>query len=143
MEQFLDFLLRHWMLTGTFVILLAWLFQTGTGSVVQGIKTLSVSDAISKVNHDKGIFIDVRPEEKYQSGYIVNSVNIPLASLSDKPKKLPRTKSKPIIVVCQIGQSAIKGAKLLEEAGYENVFVLRGGIKDWQFAEMPLVTKES
>lgn len=139
MEQIFDFLARHWFLTGTFVLLLIWLLQTGSSKVVQGMELLTAAEAINKVNHENGIFVDIRGNEQFDNGHIVNSLNIPLADLENNLKKLAKAKKKPVIVVCQIGQSAIKGAKLLKDKEFDSVYVLQGGIREWSSASLPLV----
>ncbi len=141
MNIFLEFLVNHWMLTGTFVVLLAWLFQSGTSKVVKGIQILSVAECVQKINHEHGALIDIREESKFNNGHIVNSVNSPLANLENDLKKIQKYKAKPAIVVCQNGQSSIRGAELLKKNGFDNVNALKGGIQEWLAADLPLVKK--
>ena len=44
-----------------------------------------------------------------------------------------------MVLVCKTGQSAGDAAKRLKKAGFEQVYVLDGGIGGWQQADLPLV----
>ncbi|NQY42042.1 MAG: rhodanese-like domain-containing protein [Legionellales bacterium] len=141
MEKFLEFLVNHWVLTGTFIVLLAWLFQTESNKVIRGIQMLTTSECVQKVNHDNGVILDIREETKFNDGYIVNAVNCPLAGLENNFKKLQKYKNKPIIVTCQNGQTCVSGAELLKKGGFEKIYALKGGIQEWVSSGLPLVKK--
>ncbi len=139
MEHVLEFLVEHWALTGTFVLLLLWLSQVSTGKVVKGVEMLTPGECIQKINKEQGVLIDIRDESKFGQGHIVNSINMQLSLLESDTKKLQKYKTKPIIMVCQLGQPAVKAAKIMKDNGFETVFCLKGGIQAWVADELPLV----
>ena len=72
-----------------------------------------------------GIIIDVRSEDKFYSGHIENSLNIPLGEL---PSKLDYLKDKyqAIITCCASGIRSAGAQKLLSSKGDTNV--VNGGV---------------
>jgi rhodanese-related sulfurtransferase len=42
-------------------------------------------------------------------------------------------------VVCKSGQTAVESANLLAKAGFEQVYLLKGGLLSWSEAKMPLI----
>lgn len=73
------------------------------------------------------IFIDVRSQGEVASGAMEGAINIPLAEISGKAKKLPSEKSKPIVVFCASGMRSGMARKALLSLGYEQV-INGGGI---------------
>lgn len=54
------------------------------------ISRVSLSDAKLAYDKNTAIFIDVRDSGSYESGHIVNALNIPLAELEDRLAEIPR-----------------------------------------------------
>ncbi len=98
-------------------------------------KSMSLSDAVLAVNKNKGIYLDVRNEESYKKAHIIGAKNINFDELTDKYKKLIKNKSNPIIVY---GDNAEKGMLLLRKEGYEQAYVLKGGLSAWMQASYPV-----
>ena len=40
-----------------------------------------------------------------------------------------------------MGQTAVRGANILKDNGFSDIYILKGGIQDWLAAELPLVKK--
>ena len=69
--------------------------------------------------------LDVRePEEVKQTGYIEQSVNIPLDSLRERLNDLPRDRE--IIIYCKSGQRSYIGERILRNNGFKKVKNLDG-----------------
>lgn len=139
MEQFLEFLINHWALSGTFVGLLFLLLQMDAGKIVRGVEMLTPTECVQKINKDNSLLVDIRPKEQFEKGHIINSLNLSLKDLESDPKELQKYKDKPIIMICQVGQPALKAANLLQKKGFKNVLCLKGGLQAWNTAELPLV----
>lgn len=136
MEQFIQFALEHYILTTLWLFVLIMLvIDLFHGS---SVKRLSAQEATIKVNQG-GIFVDTRTDEEFKQGHIVQSRQVGLAEIREgNLKKLEKYKKAPIIVVCNYGSSARTAASLLLKAGFEQVFVLQGGIQAWKGANLPL-----
>jgi rhodanese-related sulfurtransferase len=82
--------------------------------------------------------IDVRdPSELAASGYIAGSRNIPLDDFRADPDKLLSHDST-IVFVCAKGVRSLAAAKLAERLGYEHIYNLDGGTKEWSRLGLPL-----
>lgn len=104
----------------------------------RGQARLEPNEAVLLINKQNAIVIDIRANESFKSGHIVDAVCIPSKDLSNATKKLERYKNKPMIVVCNNGQDSAKAAAGLAKDGY-NAFVLAGGMRAWSGASLPTV----
>ena len=136
MARFFEFFMNHWVLSGLWlasaVALLAYMSsKTGT--------SLSPNQTVALVNREDGVVLDVRERKDFEKGHIVAAVNIPLAKLAERMTELEKHKDKPVIVVCQLGQSAGEAVKTLQAAGFAKANKMAGGLAEWQAQNLPLV----
>ncbi len=97
------------------------------------------TDAVKLINNDAAI-IDLRTAESYARGHIVNARNVPMDELDARLEKLSSLKSKPVLTVCDMGMSSTKALNTLQQAGFESVYSLKGGMNGWSQAGLPVVT---
>ena len=95
-------------------------------------------DAVLLINKKNAAVIDIRANDHFRNGHIVDAVNAPLRDWPTAAKKIERFKSKPVIVVCDNGVESQKAAASLTQQGY-TAFALSGGLRAWTSAELPLV----
>ena len=93
------------------------------------------------INRKNAVVVDVRDRKEFDSGHIVDSLNIPLSKLKQRLNELTKhkQKQKPLIVVCKIGQHSGEAAKVLQDAGHDQVVRLSGGLSEWKAQSLPLV----
>ena len=136
MQQFLEFANDNALLvTATVLMALAVLFYELR---LRGRRVFEVSStqAVRLIN-DGAKIVDVRDPKRFETGHIVDSVNIPLEQLGRDPK-LP--KARVLIVVCDRGVASLRGVDVLRKAGFEHAYSLRGGVEGWKQENLPLVT---
>ncbi len=82
----------------------------------------------------KPVLIDVREANELLGieGYIDGIVHIPLQELSSNLNTLEIYRNRPIVTVCHMGARAAVAAKILKKAGFPDVSVLKGGMKEWR-----------
>ncbi|WP_438969649.1 rhodanese-like domain-containing protein [Methylophaga sp.] len=137
MEHLGEFIVNHWILVTAFVIL-AWLvFSDSINRRLSGLQPLGATQAVRLINQSKGKFVDVRDSADYEKEHIADSVNLPMSQLADDSNKL-KDKSQPLVIVCASGQRARSAAKQLRGQGFEQVYVLTGGLHAWKEAKLPL-----
>jgi len=101
------------------------------------LSQVSTTDAVRIIN--KGaIIIDVRPDGAYEAGHIVNAKNITFSAIQSN-QNVNKKKNKLLLTVCENGVSSSKAANLLRKAGFENVFSLKGGLRQWRTDNMTLI----
>ena len=97
-----------------------------------GISSFEVK---KKVDNKEDIFIlDVRGPNEYEAMRLdVGETLIPLGKLRSSLDKLPKDKSKAIIVYCKISLRGYEASCFLQGQGYTNVKVMEGGLVAWPF----------
>jgi len=94
--------------------------------------------AVTLINRQDAVVIDLRNDAEFASGHITGARNIPEAKLEPRLNELVKFKSKPVIVACANGRRAAAMAGLLRKNGFAQAVTLRGGIAAWRQAGMPL-----
>ncbi len=138
MEQLIEFASNHFMLVAAWVltlILIIWSEGQRAG------KSVSPAIATQLINKQDAVLIDIRTKKEWDTGYITGSRHIPVADLSRRITDIEKFKSRPVIVVCNLGQVAGSASKQLKAAGFENVMRLQGGITEWKGQNLPIVKK--
>ena len=77
----------------------------------------------------KGIWIDVRSAEEFNSGHLQNAINIPHDQIIEGIKAVSSDKNAPINLYCRSGRRAEVALNELKKAGYTNV-TNHGGYDD-------------
>lgn len=78
------------------------------------------------------LVLDVRELDEFTGplGHIPGAVNIPLGTLADSVGGL--AKDKPVVAVCRAGGRSARATVILDQAGFENVANLTGGMLRWR-----------
>jgi rhodanese-related sulfurtransferase len=79
------------------------------------------------------LIIDVRGPDEFagELGHLAGARNIPLSELPQQLSDLDRFKERPVVLVCRTQMRSAKAAAMLQEAGFRDVAVLRGGMVEW------------
>jgi rhodanese-related sulfurtransferase len=75
------------------------------------------------------VLIDVREPWEFEYCRIEGSVPIPLGELAARVDELPA--KRPLVMVCHHGNRSWFAAVMLREAGFADVYNLRGGVEQW------------
>lgn len=97
------------------------------------------STALAKriINREEVFIVDVRNETAFEDWQIegenVNTINVPYVNLIDSLSPLTEqlNKHQEMIVVCAKGFSSFKVGDMLTDAGFTQVYSLKGGMKAW------------
>ena len=138
MDQYIAFTSQNWMLVLGFFVISAMLIWNIIGPKVRGYSAIQPANVVNLINHEGALVLDVRENNEYQGGHIINSVHIPLGTLNNRLKELDKYKNKPIIVGCRSGQRSASACVTLKKSGFETVYNLSGGVMGWQNANLPL-----
>lgn len=140
MQEFMSFLQDNLILSlawiGLFIALMTSILKEKTAPY----RLVSPNEATRLVNHESGVFIDVRSRDDFRTGHITDSVQVTAKEIQDNQFNLiEKYKNTPIILVCKTGKTAIESANALTKAGFENLNVLKDGLIAWNEANLPLV----
>ncbi len=138
MAQFFEFVGNHWILSTLWVgLLVAFIVHRNK----TGAQAVTAQQAVMLINRSEGRVLDIREKKEYEAGHIVDSIHIPMAKLSASMGQLEKYKSKPVIVVCKMGQHSGEVCKTLKQTGFEQAVRLSGGMGEWRAQNLPLVQK--
>jgi len=138
MALFLEFVSQQWMMVAALSAVVFMLFfheSRKSGPAV------SPQQAISMVNSQDGVFLDLREAGDYKQGHIVDALHLPAAKLESRMAELEKFKNNPIVLVCKMGQQASAAGKTLKAGGYEQVYKMSGGMMEWSNLQLPVVSK--
>ncbi|MEH6358647.1 MAG: rhodanese-like domain-containing protein [Pseudomonadales bacterium] len=136
MEQYIEFVVGHWVLfalLGGLAVTLIYTESRKRGASV------SLHEATRIMNQDDGVVVDLRTAKEFDDGHIANAINIPFSELSSRIKELNKHKESPLILVCKMGQHSSAANKTLTEYEFTDVKRLDGGMAEWTGANMPVV----
>ena len=105
-------------------------YEQFCGVTTSEIPTVSVRELKQKLDARENFqLIDVREPLEYEMANIDSAKLIPLGELPKRMNELDRERL--TIVHCHSGQRSAQAVRLLQEAGFANVFNLEGGIAKW------------
>lgn len=137
MQELIQFFSTNWTMSLALLIVFIMILINEVQFLKKKGKEISPQGAVSLINHDNAIVIDIRDAESYQKGHIIDAVQVAPEKLLDDSKN--KYKDKTIILVCNKGINAATLAVKLKAKGYKNPQVLSGGISAWQAAQLPIV----
>ena len=126
------------------VFLIAIAFASGAMLLWPFVRTkvsgpaLTTLQVTQLINGKNATIVDIRSPEEFAKGSLPNARNLPAEKVKDGAGVLK--KDKPVIVVCANGRAANKVAAQLRSSGFNDVFVLGGGLAAWREAGLPLKT---
>lgn len=97
---------------------------------------VSSEQAVSLINRQNALVVDVRAQKDFKRVRIANSVNIPANEIQNRLGEL--SKDRTIIVVDNSGNMSAAASKLLRGVGFTKVYVLDSGLVGWMRDKLPL-----
>lgn len=133
----MKFLIDNWMLISIAVAsggMLVW------PMVASGMNAgaLSATGAVTLINREKAVVIDVSETEEFAAGHVGGAKNVPFGELEDKLPAAAKNKALPLILVCATGARANRAVAVAKKLGYEQAQALGGGLKAWKEANLPV-----
>ena len=144
-DQYIRFASNHQIMVMIFVVLFVALIYFQVRIMLANVKKISANHATAMVNHEDGVFVDVRANKLFTSGHIAGSINITLAEIKEgKLNRIDSYKDKPVILVGRDKMDAdcFNSAVSLKKQGYTKVFSLDGGIAQWTMDNLPTSVKD-
>ncbi len=136
MDQVFEFAVNNALLVGAFAVILALFIRN---EMQRGGRSVSAQQLVDMVNRESAVVLDVRDKKEFDTGHIVDAINIPFSVLDSRVDELKKHQDKPIIVACKMGQTSGSAGTLLRKHGFENVSRLTGGVSEWRNQSLPVV----
>lgn len=92
---------------------------------------------------DQALFVlDVRTPEEYAAGHLPGAVNIPHDQLAARLGELSAARERDIVVYCRTGRRSAEALGVLDEAGFERLFHLKGDYTRWTEEKRPVIATQ-
>ncbi|MGN1394541.1 MAG: rhodanese-like domain-containing protein [Succinivibrionaceae bacterium] len=141
LDEVVLFAQNHYVYSLIWVVSLIWIFWIQINLWIDNIKVVDQIKSIFLVNNEGYVYLDVRTSEEYKKGHIIDSIFISITELQEKKfNLLEKYKNVGIVVVGKDFDdiNAYNSAKLLKKNGFKNVYLLDGGLYNWQCNNLPL-----
>ena len=109
-------------------------------ATISDLNTIDAVDLNLRLGSKELMVIDVRNPDEFGGplGHIKNAINIPLASLADHVRELDEYRKRKVVVVCLSDKRSTQAIHYLRDAGFEELILLRGGMKEWAANHLPV-----
>ena len=134
--EFIQFLQGELLLTGTLFALIILLIVNIYSEKYRKYQVVDTNGAVSLMDDDELIIIDVREEKERKAGFLSNDLNIPMGQVKAKMDSLD--KSKNILVYCKSGTRSDRIADILSKNDFQKVSSLKGGFNAWLKVDLPI-----
>jgi rhodanese-related sulfurtransferase len=121
-----------------FALIVSVLLLAGCSSSTGAID-LGVSEFSTKVAEAGVITLDVRTPIEFAEGHIQGARLIDFQSGNFENEISALDKNATYAVYCRSGNRSGQAVKVMQDAGFTNVFNMNGGVIDWANAGLPLV----
>jgi len=121
-----------------FALIASALLLAGCSSSSNAID-LSVTEFSAKVAEAGVITLDVRTPSEFAEGFIEGARLIDFQSGNFENEIAVLDKNATYAVYCRSGNRSGQAVKVMQDAGFSNVFNMNGGVIEWANAGLPLV----
>ncbi len=133
-----EFLLNNLALVALFVASGALLLWPELSRFAGGANAVGTLEATRLMNQPGALVLDVREDAEFASGHLPKARHIPLAQLGTRIGEIAKFKEKPVIVTCRSGARSGSACRALKNAGFTQVYNLKGGVPAWEQASLPV-----
>ena len=138
MDQYIEFVSNHYLLAFSLVCVVFLLIQDLLSNSFNKYESISPLIAVTKMNGENTVVIDVRDTHEFIKSHIEGAVNVPLGKIEEQLASLEKYKKQTLIVTCQTGARSVAACKTLTKAGFERVFNMVGGMQSWEDNKLPI-----
>ena len=136
--QLLEFSTNHPILVTSFIGLLALIIFNEFRHFTQKFSVIGPSAAISLINREDTVLLDVRETAEIKDGMLNGAIHIPLSAAKSRLGELDEHKDDHVLVYCRSGNRSGSVCRQLTARGFEHVYNMSGGIMAWQDAHLPV-----
>lgn len=104
-----------------------------------GYENISVDQFVEMMNHKDFVLINVHIP--YEGEIPKTDLSIPFNAIERHKSELPDDRNAKIVVYCMTGRMGYIAAEKLVQMGYTRVIHFQGGMRAWEKAGRPLVSR--
>jgi rhodanese-related sulfurtransferase len=104
------------------------------------VQEISVSETRKRLDVRPGlIFVDIREDHEWAKGHAKGAIHLGKGIIERDIEKLVPDLSAEIVLYCGGGYRSVLAADALQKMGYQRVFSMAGGYRDWVNSGQPVV----
>lgn len=134
----LQFLQNNWPLVLVMLVSGGMLIWPLINSPLSAMREIGAVQATQLINRKDALILDLREPKEYDGGRVPNAMHIPLSQLSSRGQELGKFTARPLIAYCGRGNRSRSAAGALAKLGFKEMYALRGGLRAWADAGLPL-----
>ncbi len=125
-----------------FVLLIFTGFVLGCSNMAEqkGYQDIDVNQAVELIRKKPVLILDVRTPEEYREAHIKDSVLIPVQELEKEYARITEYLHTPVLIYCRSGNRSVTASHILLSRGFNNLYNMKGGIKEWIKHQLPVET---
>ncbi len=141
-EQLQIFVANHTIMVFAWVALLGAVIFSFYKAATMKYKIVDNAQATQLINKEDGVVIDLRSDDEFRAGHIIDSVHaLPSDLKNAKTQQIDKYKDRPVILVDTNGLTSGGVAAAITKHGFSKVYVLKEGIAGWRAGSLPTVKK--
>jgi rhodanese-related sulfurtransferase len=122
-----------------FAFISSLLLLVGCSTSTAGATNMDVVEFSKKITESGVVILDVRTPGEFAEGFIEGAQMIDFQSGNFETEIGSLDKDVTYAVYCRSGNRSGQAIKIMQDAGFLNLFNLEGGVIDWANQGMPLV----
>ncbi|MFZ5491395.1 MAG: rhodanese-like domain-containing protein [Pseudomonadota bacterium] len=131
------FVLANIPLFAAFAVVAVLLGLTFVFESALGYEPTLPGDAVRLINAGASV-LDLRAPAEFAAGHVRGAVNLAPAAVAEWAGKPRKPKQRAVLVVAAPRQPVFSVARQLRAQGFEPVHLLKGGMRGWADAQLPL-----
>ncbi len=131
------FVIANIELFAAFAVVAALLGLSYSLESMLGYRTTLPGDAVRLMNAGASV-LDLRPPAEFAAGHVRGAINVAPTALADWAGKQRKTRQRAVLLIAAPRQPVFGIARQLRAQGFEPVHVLKGGMRGWAEAQLPL-----
>ena len=119
--------------------LTAAIIYTEIARLFRGFKAVKPAEVTRLINAGNAVVVDLSAPADFEKGHIAGSRNVQAKQFGPTHKLVANAKQQPVVLVDRTSLASASAAKVLKKAGFEQIYVLDGGLPAWSAADLPLI----
>jgi rhodanese-related sulfurtransferase len=134
----MQFIQSNWPLILVLIISGGMLLWQLVGRRFSSVREVGALNATQLINRQNAVMLDLRDRKEYDGGHVPNALHIPLSELASRGGELSKFTTRPLVAYCDRGNKSRSAGSALSKLGFAEVYTLRGGVRAWTDAGLPL-----
>jgi rhodanese-related sulfurtransferase len=114
-------------------------FQQSVADAKKRIREITVDEVMARIDSQATFhLVDVREDSEWAAGHLPHAIHLGKGIIErDIEKTIPETSAE-IVLYCGGGYRSALAADSLQKMGYQNVWSMQGGFKQWTIIGFPI-----